>query len=175
MTPEFSRTLDVRQIDGKHLSLSPTPAECAALAERFGIVRIDELVAELDLATMDRAGGFQAEARGRLTGRIVQPCAVSAEDLAVTIDEPVFFRFVPRATDYAPDEEVELTADELDEVEYDGTHIDVGEAVAQSLALAIDPFLTGPGADAARQAAGIGSPEDHGPFAALKGLGLGKG
>ena len=43
-------------------------------------------------------------------------------------------------------------------------------AVAQSLALAIDPFLTGPEADEARRTAGIGTPEEQGPFAALKGL-----
>jgi len=62
----------------------------------------------------------------------------------------------------------------LDEIEYTGTHIDLGEAVAQSLALAIDPFLTGPNADAARKSAGIGTPEDNGAFAALKGLKLGE-
>ncbi|PNU03308.1 YceD family protein [Novosphingobium guangzhouense] len=173
MTPEFSRQLDVRQIEGKHVHLSPNEAERAALAERFSLVRIDELVAELDLSTSEREGGFQVEARGTLKARIIQPCAVSAEDIPVSIDEPLFFRFVPMTTGYEPDEEFELTADELDEVEYDGTHVDIGEAVAQSLALAIDPFLTGPQADAARKAAGIGAPEDSGPFAALKGLKLG--
>ncbi|MEE4454477.1 DUF177 domain-containing protein [Novosphingobium resinovorum] len=173
MTPEFSRLFDVRQIQGKHVTLTPNEAERAALAVRFGLVRIDTLVAELDLATADRDGGFLVEARGTLAAAIIQPCAVSAEDLPVTIDEPLFFRFVPRITEYEPDEEIELTADELDEIEYDGTHIDLAEAVAQSLALAIDPFLTGPEADAARKAAGIGTPEDSGPFAALKGLKLG--
>ncbi|GLK46534.1 MULTISPECIES: YceD family protein [Novosphingobium] len=173
MTPEFSRLLDVRQIEGKHVRLSPNEAERAALTERFLLVRIDELVAELDLSTSEREGGFRVEARGTLKAEIVQPCAVSAEDVPVSIDEPLFFRFVPMATDYAPDEEVELTADELDEIEYEGTHVDIGEAVAQSLALAIDPFLTGPEADTARKAAGLGTPEDSGPFAALKGLKLG--
>ncbi|AOR79779.1 DUF177 domain-containing protein [Novosphingobium resinovorum] len=173
MTPEFSRLLDVRQIEGKHVRLSPNEAERAALTERFLLVRIDELVAELDLSTSEREGGFRIEARGTLKAEIVQPCAVSAEDIPVSIDEALFFRFVPMATGYAPDEEIELTADELDEIEYEGAHIDIGEAVAQSLALAIDPFLTGPQADAARKAAGIGTPEDSGPFAALKGLKLG--
>ncbi|WP_232493574.1 YceD family protein [Novosphingobium kaempferiae] len=174
MNPEFSRLLDVRQVEGKHVSLTPNEAERAALAARFGLVRIDTLSAELDLTTKDRADGFQVEARGTLKAEIVQPCAVSAEDIPVSIDEPVYVRFVPQSTAYAPDEEIELTADELDEIEYEGTHFDLGEAVAQSLALAIDPFLTGPDAEAARKAAGIGAPEDQGPFAALKGLKLGK-
>jgi len=173
MTPEFSRLIGGRQVEGKHVALAPTEAERAALAQRFGLVRIDSLTADLDLSTKDRASGFQVEASGTLKAEIVQPCAVSAEDLPVSIDEPLFFRFVPQATDYTPDEEIELTAEELDEIEYDGTHLDIGEAVAQSLALAIDPFLTGPDAEAARKAAGIGAPEDQGPFAALKGLNLG--
>lgn len=174
MTPEFSRMLDVRQVEGKHARLEPSEAERTKLAERFGIVRIDALVAELDLSTSERDGGFRIEARGTLKASIVQPCAVSAEDLPVEIDEDVFFRFVPEKTDHVEDEEVELTADELDEIEYQGSEIDLGEAVAQSLALAIDPFLTGPDAEAARQAGWIGSPDDQGPFAALKGLKLDK-
>lgn len=171
-TTEFSRMLDVRQVEGKHARLEPTADERAALAERFGIVRVDSLVAEITLSTSEGPAGFEVAARGSLKAAIVQPCAVSAEDLPVAIDEPLYFRFVPQSTAYAPDEEIELTADELDEIEYQGTHIDLGEAVAQSLGLAIDPFLTGPEADAARLAAGIGTPEDNGPFAALKGLKL---
>nr|WP_237713873.1 DUF177 domain-containing protein [Novosphingobium sp. Rr 2-17] len=155
--------------------LEPTKAERAALATRFGIVRIDKLVADIELTLQQRAGAAQVEAHGTLKAEIVQSCAVSAEDLPVSIDEPLFFRFIPeRAMVHAPDEEIELDADACDEIEYAGAHIDLGEAVAQSLALAIDPFLTGPDADAARIAAGIGAPDEHGPFAALKSLKLGK-
>jgi hypothetical protein len=67
---------------------------------------------------------------------------------------------------------VELEADDCDEIEFDGTQFDLGEALAQSLALAIDPFLTGPGAEEARRKAGIIDAEASGPFAALKGLKL---
>lgn len=173
MTPELSRLLDVRQVEGKHVRIVPTETECAALARRFGLVRIDSFVAELDLSTSERDGGFHVEARGVLDASIVQPCAVSAEDLPVEIHEQVFFRFVPEKEDRVEDEEIELSAEDLDDIEYRGTDVDLGEAVAQSLALAIDPFLVGPDADAARKAAGIGTPEDQGPFAALKGLKLG--
>lgn len=168
--PEFSRVFDVRQVEGKQPHLEATETERTALAERFGIVRVDSLCADLDLTRIDRT----VEARGRLRAEIVQSCAVSAEDLPVSFDEEVFFRFVPESTSHTPDEEVELDAEDCDEIEYNGTHFDLGEAVAQSLALAIDPFLTGPDADAARKAAGIGTPEDQGPFAALKGLKLEK-
>jgi uncharacterized metal-binding protein YceD (DUF177 family) len=167
--PEFSLKLDVRQAEGKAPHLEAGEAERAAIAARFGLVRIDRLVADLELHRQERG----VQARGRLQADIVQPCAVSAEDMDVSIDEPMFFHFVPETTVYAPDEEVELSAIEWDEIEYSGAYIDLGEAVTQSLGLAIDPFLTGPQADAARKAAGIGKPEDDSPFAALKGMKLG--
>jgi len=172
--PEFSRPFDVRQVEGKQPHLEADEAERAALAVRFGLVRIDALSADLDLSRKDGPAGAEVEARGTLHARIVQSCAVSAEDLPVMVEEPLFLRFVPKgAVTYVPDEEIELDADACDEIEYAGIHVDLGEAVAQSLALAIDPFLTGPDADLARKTAGIGTPEDQSPFAALKGLKLG--
>ena len=165
-TPEFSRPIDVRQCEGKAMTLVANEAERVALAERFGLVRIDSLEAELLLARKDRS----VSAEGRLRAAIVQSCAVSADDLDVSLDEPLSLRFVPEASDHAPDAEIEFDADDSDEIGYSGSHIDLGEAVAQSLALAIDPFLTGPNADEARRKAGIGKPEDASPFAALKGL-----
>lgn len=168
-TPEFSRPIDIRQAEGKATHrLEADAAEREALSARFGLVRIERLTADLELERKDR----KVEGRGRIRADYVQACAVSAEDIAISLDEPVFFRFVPEAGDHTPDEEIELDSDDCDEIEYHGTHIDLGEAVAQSLALAIDPFLTGPEADSARKAAGIGTPEDSSPFAALKGLGL---
>lgn len=168
---EFSREFDVRQVEGKQVRIEATEAERAALAQRFGLVRIDSLEAK---ALLSRAGERVVEASGTLKARYEQACAVSAEDLPVSVEEPLFFRFVPEATAHEPDEEVEIDAEDCDEIEYSGTHFDLGEAVAQSLALSIDPFLTGPDADQARKAAGIGAPEDQGPFAALKGLKLEK-
>lgn len=164
---ELSREFDVRQVEGKQVRIEATEAERAALAERFGLVRIDSLEAE---ALLSRAGERAVEVSGTLKARFVQACAVSAEDLPVSVNEPLFFRFVPESKAHEPDEEIELDAGDCDEIEYAGTHFDLGEAVAQSLALSIDPFLTGPDAEAAREAAGIGTPEDQGPFAALKGL-----
>jgi uncharacterized metal-binding protein YceD (DUF177 family) len=168
--PEFSRMVDLRQITAAPMQLAATEAERAALAARFGLVSLARLEASIAL----EPAGPVVSASGRLVAEWVQPCAVSGEDLAQSADEPVAFRFVPERTDHTPDEEIELTESELDEIEYAGTSFDVGEAVAQSLALAIDPFATGPGAEAARKTAGIVSEGEASPFAALKGLKLGK-
>lgn len=160
--PEFSRPVDIRQADGKELRLVADETERAALAERFGLVRIDRLEAEVAL----ERDVSVVEATGRLVAEWVQSCAVSVEDLPVAIDEAMSFRFVSASDGHRPDEEVEIDADDCDEIEYSGTSIDIGEAVAQSVALTIDPYLTGPEAEAAR--ASLGRMEDSGPFAALK-------
>lgn len=164
-TPEFSRPVDIREADGKRLSLVADATERAALAKRFDLVRIDRLEAEVALDRVD--GGFAAQ--GTLSADIVQSCAVSAEDLPVAIREALSFRFVPTRHGQ-PDEELELDANDLDEIEYTGSGFDVGEAVAQSLALAIDPFAVGPDAERARRDAGLLDESDASPFAALKGL-----
>jgi len=67
-------------------------------------------------------------------------------------------------------EEVELSEADCDVIGYEGGAIDLGEAVAETLALALDPFPRSPDADAALREAGVLSEEDAGPFAALKAL-----
>jgi uncharacterized metal-binding protein YceD (DUF177 family) len=154
--------IDAHHLDGRRLTCIADAAECAALARRFGLVRIDSLQAEVDLIRQGR----KVAAEGRLTAAIVQSCAISGEDLPVAIAAPLKLRFVPPAS-RAPDEEIELNAEDCDEIEMDGDRFDLGEAIAQSLALEIDPFACGPEAEAARVAAGLLGEEQAGPFAAL--------
>ncbi|MFM5906967.1 MAG: YceD family protein [Novosphingobium sp.] len=163
---EFTRMIDPRLITAAPVTLVASPDECKALAARFGIVAVDSLEAEVSL----EKDGPAVSATGRLTAAIVQSCAVSGEDLPVSVDEPIALRFVPDKGQHNPDEEVELDEDELDEIAYSGSQFDLGEEVAQSLALAIDPYLTGPNAEAARRKAGIVDESASGPFAALAAL-----
>lgn len=168
MTTEFSREFDVRQCEGKAAHIEANEAERAALSQRFGIVRIARLEADVVLHRKDRV----VDATGTLSADIVQACAVSAEDLPATVREEIAVRFVPEVRIYAPDEEIELSAEERDEIEYNGSHFDLGEAVAQTLALAIDPFAVGPEAAEARKRPELNGEPEAGPFAALKNLKL---
>lgn len=162
--PEFSRLVDERQVTAKAMSIEATAEERQALARRFGIVAIQQLQATV---RFERAGEVLT-ATGRLNAAIVQSCAVSGEDLPVKIDEPLALRFV-RARPVV-DEEIELEADDLDEIPFEGHAFDLGEAVAQSLALAIDPYATGPEAERVRREAGLNDEAASGPFAALAAL-----
>lgn len=162
--PEFSRPIDRRQLTARPVSLTASEDERAALARRFGLVRIDRLEAEVGL----EADGDAVNAAGRLGADIVQSCAISGEDLPVTIDEPLALRFVPEQA--VEEDEVELEESQLDEVSFTGHVFDLGEAVAQSLALAIDPYAVGPNAEQARKDAGLTDEAASGPFAALVAL-----
>ena len=165
---EMPRPVRLRQVDGGATRIEASAAERAALAERFGVVAIDRLVAEVAL----ERDGEEVAASGRLEAELVQSCGISGEDFPVGIDEPLAFRFVPQVARTVPDEEIELEEGDLDEIEYTGETFDLGEAIAQSLGLAIDPYATGPNADAAREDAGIVSDDTPtGPLAeALKAL-----
>jgi uncharacterized metal-binding protein YceD (DUF177 family) len=162
---ELSRMIKTRPLPAGPVVIEATEAERAALAGRFGLGAIASLRAEIGLEQKPRA----IRATGRLTASIMQPCAVSGEDFPVTIDEPVDLRFVEEHQRPATeDEEIELEADDCDEIEFAGEMFDLGEAVAQTLGLAIDPYAEGPNADAARKAAGIVQEgEQDGPLAAL--------
>ena len=161
---EFSRPVDRRHIAAQPVTLEANEDQREALASRFGLVAVNRLEATVML----EADGEAVNARGRLSAAIVQSCVVSGEDLPVTIDEPIALRFVPEAP--VDEDEIELEEAELDEIPFTGDVFDLGEAVAQSLALAIDPYAVGPNAEQARKDAGLSDEAASGPFAALAAL-----
>jgi uncharacterized metal-binding protein YceD (DUF177 family) len=162
--PEFSRPVDVRGIGDEPVRIEAGHAEREALARRFDLVSIERLEATV---TFD-VDGANVDAAGTLEADVVQSCAVSGDDLSVAIREPLVLRFVPETP--ILEEEIELEEADLDEIPYSGTTFDLGEAVAQSLALAIDPFATGPDADRVRREKGLSDEAASGPFAALAAL-----
>lgn len=163
--PEFSRIVELERMGDGTRRIEATAEERAALARRFALVSIDRLEADLTL----EPDGDAVNARGTMVARFVQSCAVSGDDLPVSLTEPLSLRFV-RPAAYSPDEEIELSPEDCDDIEYEGSQFDLGEAVAQSLGLAIDPFATGPNADEVRKRVGLLDEQSSGPFAALAGL-----
>ncbi len=164
---ELSRLVKTKGLPADLIVIEADAGERAALASRFGLPGIDSLLAEIALEQRPKA----IRANGTLTAAIRQTCAISGEDFPATIQEVIELRFVEKGTiDPALDEsselEVELEADDCDEIEYSGDEFDLGEAIAQTLGLAIDPYAEGPDADTARKAAGITREgEQDGPLA----------
>ena len=170
MTPEFSRPLSIDAIGDAHVvEVDATETERAALARRFDLRALERLHATVELTP--NAVGIGVT--GRIEATVVQPCVVTDADVRGNIDEAFALRFVAPDLLAASDaEERELGEGDLDTLAHDGSSIDLGEAVAQTLGLALDPFPRAPDAeseaetDERRWTFGA----DASPFAGLKGL-----
>ena len=166
IAPEFSRPvrIDTLGLEPRSLAIEADQAERSALAKRFGLPGIASLEASAELVRK----GVEIVATGRLAASVTQSCVATGEPVEARVDEP--FELVFRPGGGRPDDEVELSEAELDVIFYDGASIDVGEAVAETLALSLDPYPRSPGADAALKKAGVKSEEEAGPFGALAAL-----
>ncbi|HEX8223641.1 MAG TPA: DUF177 domain-containing protein [Allosphingosinicella sp.] len=169
---EFSRLyrLEVLSSEPIRVEIGAGPAERDGLARRFGLVALDALSAEAEL----RRSGEAVTAAGRLRARVTQSCVASDEPVEAEVVEDFRVEFRPMPADGGAEEEVELGEGELDVTFYEGGAVDLGEAVAQSLLLGLDPYPRSPAAEAALREAGVKSEEEarleSSPFAALAAL-----
>lgn len=173
-TPEFSRIRHPERIppEGVVETIKATPEERAALAARFDLQAIDALEAEIHLKLV--AGGPMVRVAGRFRADVVQTCVVTLEPIPARVEEDFEMLFGPEA-DYRPGQEIHLDAESADPPEPFGPGgvVDVGEAVAEHLSLALDPHPRK--ADAAVEVP-EGVEKDgpdalpNNPFAALQGL-----
>ncbi|HLJ21569.1 MAG TPA: DUF177 domain-containing protein [Stellaceae bacterium] len=139
--PEFSRRVELARL-GVHEAVYPIAAradEREALARRFDLLSLDRLEAEIRL---QRLAGGMVRVSGKLSADVVQACVVSLEPVASALEQA----FTVLYGQSKPGKSV-LVDLETDEAEpFDGDAIDIGEAVAQQLALALDPYPRAPGA-----------------------------
>ncbi len=172
--PEFSRTVRVDTVAGqpRSLSIGANEDERAALSKRFGLIDIERLSAEAEL----RRSGDEVRATGTLSAAVVQSCVATGEPVPAEVREDFSIVFRPHP-EVAAEEEIELSQGELDVVFYDGANVDIGEAVAETLSLSLEPYPRSTDADSALREAGVVSEEDAapaGPLAGLKDLLAGK-
>jgi uncharacterized metal-binding protein YceD (DUF177 family) len=160
MTGELHRPLVVERIGAAGLDfvVEANQAECSALAMRMQVPDVTALTCHFHLV---HETGNSIIARGHLVAAVVQTCVVSLEDFAATVEERFVIRFVPDGQESDdPDPEA------LDELPYSDGVIDLGEAAAEQLALALDPYPRAPGAVLPAAEA---EPELH-PFTVLSAL-----
>jgi uncharacterized metal-binding protein YceD (DUF177 family) len=164
---DFDHRLQLDQIrDGDRLDLSADQTECGSIAERLGLMSLDRLEAH---AVLSR-DGQKIRATGRVKAALKQACVATGEPVPAHVDEAFDILFLPEPRAGRPEEEVELGANDLDAMFHDGSAIELGSAIVDSLALALDPYPRSAGADAALREAGVLSEEEAGPFAALAAL-----
>jgi len=165
--PEFSRRIAIDTVGSGATTreIAANAAECTALAERFGLKAIDRLSARADI----HREGTQIAVSGTVSADVVQCCVVTGEALPAAIEEDFDLRFVSENAP-ASEEEIELSADECETLTYSGGAIDLGEAAAQTMVLALDPFPRSANAETAIREAGVISEKKAAPFGALEGL-----
>lgn len=165
--PEFSRRISLADIGReREIAIEADGRECAALAERFGLVSIQSLSATAEL----HAKVVGIEARGTIRAGVTQSCVASGAPVEQSVEEPFHILFI--APGEPGGDEIEISAEDCDQMEHDGQAVDLGEAAAQTLALALDPFPRARDAEAVLAEAGVvpEGEEATGPFAALKAL-----
>ena len=164
MSDRFAHHLRLDQIrDGERLDLVADEAERGEIARRLGLASLDRLEAHAALTCT----GEVVRAEGRLVAALEQNCVVTGDPVAAHVDEPFAILFVPEPPAAGADEEIELGEADCDVVFTDGAQVDLGTAIADTLALSIDPYPRSASAEAALKEAGVLSEEQASPFAVL--------
>ena len=164
MNDRFAHHLRLDQLrDGERLDLVADEAERGSIAGRLGLCALDRLEAHVALSRT----GPMVRADGRIAATLEQSCVVTGEPVAAHVDEPFALLFMPEPDSGGTDEEIELGEQDCDVVFYDGAAIDLGSAIADTLALSIDPYPRSASADAALKEAGVMTEEQASPFAML--------
>ena len=137
--PEFARIVDVPRAVGRQSThaIAANEQERAALAGRFALLSLDRLEAEVRLEGLER--GF-VRLTASLTAEVVQSCVVTLEPVPCRIADD--FTVLYGAAEAARDILLDGEAEPVEPLE--GGRIDIGEAVAQELSLALDPFPRAP-------------------------------
>lgn len=158
MTPELSRPISVSKIGPKGLAIvvRATPEECAAVAARMDLPAIQSLECVFNLTA--ESDGVSIFAHGRLRAEVMRICVASAEEFEAPVEDEFEIRFVPAGAE-SDDPEPDLP----DEIPYEADTIDLGEATAEQLGLALDPYPRMDGATVPM----IDDDEDAHPFAVL--------
>lgn len=167
--PELSRPLAVDKIPagGMVEDIVASPAERKAVAARFGLLDMSKLEAHLDI---DHAEGHMIAVTGTMTAEVVQQCVVTLDPVPAHIDDAIDIVFAPAGLleAGANPPHSESSDEEAPEPIVNGK-IDLGELVAQHLAVALNPYPRKPGAElpvmnAGKTDEGADSPN---PFAKL--------
>ncbi len=171
--PEFSRPLELAKVapEGAREEMSATAAERRALAGRMRLPTIRALRARLEIRP---EGKGRYRVKGEMQATIDQECVRTLEVFTSEIRAPVERVYTTAApAGEPPPREIEI--DPLAEEEPEpapGGVADLGELVAETLALSLDPWPKKPGTTFVDYHAGEDEPGAEAPsaFAPLKAL-----
>lgn len=146
--------------------LSAGRGEREALAQRFDLLSLDSLSATVRLRRRSDKGLIAL--RGQFSATVAQACVVSLEPVTSRLEESFELLYSTESGD-AVDEDavIDFSAEDLPET-VDPEGIDVGEAVAQQLAVALDPYPRRADACLPKEISTAAEAIEESPFAGLK-------
>ena len=172
---EFSRIIFLARLgkEGEEHHIEGTAEECASLAQRFGIVSLDRLCADVMVRPSGERGGVKLT--GTFEADVVQSCVITQEPVVTSVKEAFNWLFRPEAKEENGVPGEELVLSHVEETEpLEGEELDMGECVAQYLGLALDPYPRLPDAQLPPELmgnAGTGAGKEEtseSPFSALQ-------
>lgn len=178
MTTEFYRPVKIDRIEGNRLQqvIAASSDECAALAKRYGIQALNAL--EADVVVVRQSDRVTYHVTGNFRAKITQECVVTGNDVVSDMAEDFEAWFTDqeriasfskakerRERENESDDEYEMCDEKDDPESIQGGMIDIGEVVAQFLALAINPYPHAAGVQSGDHIE-IADDEKPNPFAA---------
>jgi uncharacterized metal-binding protein YceD (DUF177 family) len=160
LTPEFSRLVPLAQLSTRPFRqrIEATAEERQKLSLRFDLISLDRLVAEVELR---RQSPEVILLEAQFAAEFEQCCAVTLEPVRGAVSDRFSLVYGPSPEE---EQEIALTSDEPAFEPLNGNSIDIGEAVAQELSLALPIFPRDP--EARIDQAVMAEPLE-GPFATL--------
>ncbi len=148
-----------------------TPGERAALAERFDLLALDFLSAVLRLRRLE--GGPIVRVEGRFEAEVTQSCVVTLEPFPSRLEQDfcLLYSLDPCQAAAEPAIQVDIEQEDPPEPVPPGG-IDLGEVVAEQLAVVLDPYPRAAGArlERAEWDGGDEGQDNSDPFAVLRSL-----
>lgn len=168
----FESPVDVSGLgpDGRRGRLSAAAVTLKALASRFNLVDLARFEAEVELYPL--SGDREFHVRGQFSAAVVQECSVTLEPVSQIVEGDVSVLYRHRSLEpAAPDGgKAEILIDPGDDdIEYfEAGEIDLGEMLAQHLALSLNPYPRRPDSEIpAAVDAATAVDEKPSPFAIL--------
>jgi len=168
-TTEFSRPLRLDRLSAGtfEADYAASQSEAAALAKRFDLPGIQRLTGSLRVRRP--AGGPLIRVEGSIQADVTQTCVVTLTEISSRVEESFVQLYTLES--HAEDGEVFVAPEDEDTPEpLQGNSLDLGEVLAEQLALALDPHPRAPGAVFESASAGAPSAAPRNPFAELETL-----
>ena len=172
-TPPFSFPVKVRSLPSKgRLETFKADDEVARkIAEENQLITVERFVATAHVTPWRRDG---ITVSGKVSARLVQPCAISGEPLNTGVDETFEMVFVPEGSKLAKprrgdDREwvIDLEGNDVPDT-FTGDSIDLARPWLETFVLGLDPFARIEGAELAAEASKEVAESPFAPLAQLK-------